>query len=267
MNAILDTNLLINEINKFHFELAGGKSFWAPYLANFNNTQDPNVPRGLGKASPEEIKKSVDYIVGLFPDATAEEIKQKLVDGSLPEKEFNYKGIDCSGFVYYVMSAVYQKVLGKELIDDLSVPKDNVLNGAFNFDEWKDAYTLSEKEADELPEDVPVRWVVETFKRKPVNLCRVAGLVSDFSSRPVCTSEMKLGDLVDLAGSGDYKFHVAIVCNIEGNIVTIVHSTRDNVDDPGGIRFEKLPFDSEKILTENMHYPCGFNGVRRLKSL
>jgi hypothetical protein len=45
MNAILDTNLLINEINKFHFELAGGKSFWAPYLANFNNTLDPGSRR------------------------------------------------------------------------------------------------------------------------------------------------------------------------------------------------------------------------------
>jgi hypothetical protein len=165
------------------------------------------------------------------------------------------------------MNAVYEKVLGKELMDDLSVPKDNVLNGAFNFDEWKAAYTLSEKEADELPEDVPLRWVVETFKRKPVNLCRVAGLISDFSSRPVRVSKMRPGDLVDLAGNGEYKFHVAIVCNVKDNEVTIVHSTRNDENDLGGIIFENLTFEGENIHTQNMKNPCGFNAVRRLKSL
>jgi len=268
MATDLNSNLILDEVEKFHIKLANGVSFWAPYLANlYNRSQDPNVPRGLGKTSPEELKRSADYIVSLYPGSTAEEIRQKLVEGSLPKKEFNYKGVDCSGFVYHVMHAIYQKVLNKELMDDLSVPKKDVLNGALKFDEWKSAYPLSDQEAKELPDDVPLRWVVETFKRNPVNLCRVAGLISDYSSVDIPVPDMRPGDLVDIEGRGDYKFHVAIICGFDSKTVTIAHSTRIDPSDIGGVTFEKIPYDKNKIDTEQMRSPCGFKAIRRLKSL
>ncbi len=258
--------VLLDAVNKFKITTQSGIEFWAPYLINFNNTEDPNVPRGLGKASPEEIKKSVDYIVGLFPNATAEEIKQKLVDGSLPEKEFNYKGIDCSGFVYYVMNTVYEKVLGKEIMDDLSVPKDDVLNGAFNFEDWKAAYTLTKEEAANLPEDVPVSWVVEKFKRKPVNLCRVAGLISDFTSVAVPIKSMQVGDLIDLVSREGYRSHVAIVCSLGDGFVELAHSGRKNPSEIGGVLIERVPFNEGAVDTTKLQVPRDFRTVRRLKA-
>lgn len=254
-------------VKTFHITASNGAQFWAPYLRNDDYTKNPNVPRGLGKSSVEEIKKSADYIVSLFPAATGAEIRQKLVDGSLPKASMNYKGVDCSGFVYYVFNQVYKDVLRKELIDDLSVPKDHVLNGANNFEEWQSAYNLSEEEAKKLPEDVPMRWVVETFKRKPVNLCRVAGLVSSYSSVIVPADSMKVGDLVELSGREGYKEHVALVFKVEASSVSIAHSGRKDRSDTGGVMIENLRYNGAKINTSEMLVPRDFINVRRLKSL
>lgn len=267
MSTKLDTTILMGEINKFRFEVPNGESFWAPYLVNFNNSSDLNVIRGLGKSSPDEIKKSVDYIVLLFTNASCNEIRRKLVDGSLPDKEYNYKGIDCSGFVYYVMNGVYKKVLSKELMDDLSIPKDNVLNGAYKFDDWKKVHTLTDSEAEALPEDVSIRWVVETFKRNPVNLCRVAGLLSDFSSIAVSTASMQVGDLVDLVSTEGYGPHVAIICSLSDGVVSLAHSGRKNPSDVGGVLIEEVPFNEQGIDTSKLQVPRDFHAVRRLKAL
>ncbi|MEK7471827.1 MAG: hypothetical protein AAB624_01130 [Patescibacteria group bacterium] len=267
MSIVLDSSVVLDEVNRFHVKLANGVSFWAPYLANhYNHSQDPNIPRGLGKASSDEIEKSANYIVSLFPNASSEEIRQKLIDGSLAQKEFNYKGVDCSGFAYHVMHALYQKVLGKELMDDLSVPKDDVLNGAQKFEEWKSAYLLSNQEAEELQDDVPMRWVVETFKRKPVNLCRAAGLMSDFSSIEVPVSSMQIGDLVDLFSREGYGPHLAIVCSLDDGVVSLAHSGRKDPSDTGGVLIEEVPFDKLKIDTSKLQVPRDFRAIRRLKS-
>lgn len=267
MTAKLDTNTLMVEINKFRYMLENGESFWAPYLVNFNSSSDPKVRRGLGKASPEEIKKSVEYIVSLFPNVSGDEVRQKLVDGSLPDDSYNYKGVDCSGFTYYIMDGIYQKVLGKELMDELSIPKDNVLNGAYNFDDWKKEYRLSDAEAKALPEDVPIRWVVEKFKRKPVNLCRVAGLLSDYSSFMVPVSSMRVGDLVDLVSREGYGPHVAIICDVKDASVSLAHSGRKDSSEIGGVLIEEVPFDKQSIHTNNLRVPRDFREVRRLKAL
>lgn len=260
-------NSLEKAIQAFYITAQNGVSFWAPYLRNDNHSQDPNVPRGLGKASPEEIKRAADYITTHSPDATSEEIRQKLVDGKLPENDLNYKGIDCSGFIYFVMDKVYKSALNKELLDDLSVSKEQVLNGAFKFEEWMAVYKLNQAEADALPEDVPVRWVVETFKRKAVNLCPVAGLMSDYSSINVPVGSVKIGDLVNMAGHTEHKAHAALVCKIGENTIDVAHSNRKNPSEVGGVLVETLRYDNDKIWTEEMSTPHDFLGIRRLKSL
>lgn len=256
-----------NAVESYHITASNSARFWAPYLRNDNYTQDPTVPRGLGKASAEEIKQAAEYIVSVLPSADAETIRQKLVDGSLQKKDMNYKGVDCSGFVYHVMNKVYQEVLGKELMDDLSVPKDHVLNGALNLDEWKAAYELSEDEAVSLPHDVPMRWVVETFKRKPVNLCRVAGLTSDYSSHPIKVSDMRVGDLIDLIQDGSTTPHVAIVMEIQNGSAQMAHSGRRDQDDIGGVSIETVAILNDSLDTESLGVPRKFKEIRRLRSL
>ncbi len=263
----MNTEILRQEVNRFHITTSNGVEFWAPYLRNDDYTENPNVPRGLGKSSAEEIKKSADYVSSLYPSATGEEIRMKLIDGSLPEKFMNYKGIDCSGFVYWVMSAAYTKALGKELIDDLSVPKDHVLNGANNFEEWRSAYILSDEEAEKLPQDVPMRWVVETFKRHPQNLCRVNGLISHYSSTPIEPSDVQVGDLLNIVSAKSSIPHVAIILDKQPGKLVLVHSARSNPGETGGILIETVDYDGDRIATEDMSSPPDSSAVFRLKSL
>jgi len=236
--------ILQNAVGAFHIKV-GDISFWAPYLRNDNFTQDPSVPRGLGKSSPAEILAASEYIVALFPDVDGEAVRQKLIDGSLPEKEFNYKGVDCSGFAYYVMDQVYREFLGKNLVDDLSVPKSHVLNGAYNLDDWKAAHALSAEEAEELPEDVPMSWVVDTFQRNPVNLCRVAGLVSDYSAVAVRPDTLRVGDLLHVITPGETIPHVLIALKVENDKITVAHSGRRDPNDIGGVAIEVILLKTE----------------------
>ncbi len=253
----------------YQLRTSTGVTFWPPYIRNDITKQDPDAPRGLGKSTPEEILESAEKIVARFPEADAEEIRKKLIDGSLPEHEraYNYRGVDCSGFTYHVMNRVYNEVLHKELVDELSVPKDDVLNGARNLDEWKAAHPLSQQEADRLPQDIPMRWVVETFKRKPQNLCRVRGLVSDFSSVHVDPKDMRIGDLVHVDNEGDPVPHVCIVYDVNQNEVQLAHSTR-KTGVIGGVIIDRLPRDENGVPdTMASEFPHRFLSVRRLKSL
>lgn len=245
----------------------GDIEFWAPYLRNDNYTQDPRVPRGLGKSTPEEIAESARYIKELFPDADGEEIRRKLIDGSLPDKDRNYKAIECSGFVFHVMDRTYRDILAKSLVSDLSVPKSHVLNGARNLEEWRQAYDLSDEEADRLPEDVPMDWVVTHFKRQPQNLCRVAGLVSDYSSIAVGSSELRPGDLIHMGLPDDPIPHVVIVLETADDSIVIAHSGRRDPADIGGVSIETLPRSQTGIDASAMRVPHVVIGYRRLKSL
>lgn len=258
----MDLQTAINQaVEMFHIKLSNGLEFWAPYLRNDNFTQNSNVPRGLGKSSADDIRAAGEYIISQFPDIDSQGLRQKLIDGSLADQTYNYKGIDCSGFAYYVYEDVYQKLLHKSVIDDLSLPKSHVLNGAFNLDEWKAAYQMSRQEADALPDDVPLRWVVDTFHRRPASLCRVSGLLSDFASVAIEIDAMRVGDMVDLKPF-DYAYHVAIITNIDGHKVSIAHSGGGS-----GVVIETIDYNAEGLLTEQMLVPRSYGGIRRLKSL
>jgi hypothetical protein len=256
---------LATEIEKFHFTLGNGDKVWAPYLGNRNFSQDNKVIRGLGKSSPQEILESITYIEANFEGIKPEDIRRKLIDGSLPLEHMNYKGIDCSGFVFYVFDALYRTTYGVGLDAILSVPKQDVLNGAMNFEEWKAVYSISEEEAQALPEDVSMSWVVDTFKRRPVNLCRVLSLVSDHSSNKV-NGTPEVGDLVYMRIPDDPVPHVGIIVELGVDRLDVVHSGRSNPEDTGGVCTETVPYSGIVVDTMAMDKPREFLGVRRLKT-
>lgn len=253
-------------IEQFSFVDTQGAKFWAPYIRNDVYIQDNSVVRGLGKSSPEDIGTSVEYIKQLFPAASGEEIRTKLIDGSLPDTAMNYKGIDCSGFVFYVMSSVYEQTFSHQLTDILSVPKDAVLNGALNYEEWQQAHVITQTEIESMEPDVPMTWVVETFNRKPVNLCNVKALTSDYSSTPVDINDVQIGDLVQMSNRNDQVPHIAIITEVESNEVTLIHSGRTDPQDTGGILEEKLLKIGEGLDCLHMHSPREFAAIRRLKA-
>lgn len=255
------------QINKYHITLSNGLKFWSPYLRNSNYTQDNSVPRGMGKSSPDEIRASAEYILGLFPDVDTETLRKKLIDGSLPDRLMNYKGVDCSGFIYNVYDELFQKLFNISLVSILGVPKDQVLNGALNYVEWKAAYELSELEAKQLPEHVPMKWVVEKFKRKPASLCNVASLVSPYSSNRITSiKDIAVGDLVHMTIPSDNVAHIAAIVKYSDNSVELAHSNRSFLGDIGGVELETVPKTSI-IETMKLVTPREFLGIYRLKGL
>lgn len=263
----ITSDIVLEEVNKFHIRLSNGLEFWAPYEINRVTVQDNNAPRGLGKASPDEIRQAAERIIELFPESTAEDVRRKLIDGSLPatDPNPNYKAIDCSGFIFYVMNGVFQRVYQKDLTHILSVKKEHILNGA-TFDEWKAVHVLTDEEAQQLPEFVPLRWVVETFHRKPVNMCNITGLMSDYSSEPIVQiADSQPGDLVRMSRDDDPTPHAAIVVQKTDTTISLAHSGRKDPSVPGGVLIEEVPYDQETIHTETMEVPRKFVGIKRLK--
>jgi hypothetical protein len=245
--STIDSNSLKDAINMFQLRTIEGVIFWPPYIRNDNFSQDKSVIRGLGKSYPAEIQRSVDYICRLLPHSTTESIRRELVEGKLPESEYNYKGIDCSGFVYIVFEKLYKDLFDKEFYSVLSVPKEHVINGALNLKEWSDIYHITKTELESLPSDVPMDWVVRNFKRNPVNLCRVKGLISDYSSTLVNKiSDYAIGDLLYITNPLDPIPHVGILTSINTNYIEITHSGRENATHIGGIQTMSLTLQELK---------------------
>ena len=258
---------LQDAILRFQLQMPDGVLFWPPYAANRAFIQSNNIVRGLGKSSPDEIRQSSDYVLNMFPNITSEQLRKKLIDGSLPDRGRNYKGIDCSGFVFYVYSDVYRQLLNQDLIAILGVPKEQVLNGALHYDEWRENHVLTDEEAKSLPDVVSLEWVVDTFKRKAVNLCGVSSLVSKHSSDLVKDiDDIRIGDLVHMIIPGDSVAHIGCIIDLVGSSAVLAHSGRSTPDETGGITIETVPVTSI-IDTMKLIKPREFLGVYRLKGL
>jgi hypothetical protein len=257
-------------IHEFEFATPSGEHFWAPYTANRKFVQDKTVPRGMGKAYPSEIRRAIAYVCLQNPDISAEELRDALVEGNLDDPQMNYRGVDCSGFVYIVFEKLFDRLYGTAFSDILALPKADVVNGGMNYEEWRAAHPMTQEEADALPEDVQVSWVAKTFNRKPVNLCRVSGIVSDFTSQPVALDDIRIGDLIHMTNELEAIPHIAIVYGIYENKIKIVHSTRKIEDDPGGITFDVLLKIDGKLdaraLVSPIKKPEIF-GIRRLRGM
>lgn len=262
---MIDTSKLRELVSHYRIVTTSGVMLWAPYLRNDTYTQDPHVPRGMGKSTPVEIRQAADYITRLFPHIDAEGIRRKLIDGSLPDSKHNYKGVDCSGFIYHVYEAFCSQTFGKSFMSFLSVPRTIVLNGAYNLEEWQTAHKLSEKEAADLPEDVPMDWVVKTFNRKPANLCNVRSLISNYSSKEVQPSDARPGDILAMQIPDDPIIHAGIILRAANGVIEVAHSGRRDPSETGGVLIEKLTYNDKGVDTLRMQVPREFKGIRRLK--
>lgn len=258
---------LVDAINHFMFYNKAGVRLWAPYIRNDNFTQDDNVPRGLGKTYPAEIQRSIDYIYSNYPELDEGSIRTKLIDGSLPDPTMNYKGIDCSGFVYIIYEELYRSLHSSRFSDCLYMPKSQVLNGAFNYVEWRQKYELSNEEANDLPEFVQVSWVVDKFGRHPINLCNVATLTSDMTSVEVDLENARIGDIIEMVSTDNGMAHISIITDISVEHIEIVHSTRHDPGQAGGITTDILPITGGIIGLDNMKIAHQIISLRRLVGL
>lgn len=200
-------------------------TFWSVYWINL-----PGVaPSPLkGKASPEALQKAVIESFDQDPDGfkTAEEARYQMMRCAL--------GVDCAGFVYHTLSA-YLDQFGVKLADNLSIPKQDMLR-LTGQEQWRQQYDLSDKEAAELPDQVPASWVQQRYGRDPAHHINSARLASDAATVLVQDS-YAIGDIIYI--KKDTIDHSLLIVATEGSTYTVMDSKFDPVG-PGGIRTQHL---------------------------
>lgn len=264
----MKTTDLYQIIERFHIRVSSGVNFWAPYINNLDFTQREHVIHGLGKSSAKEILRAASLAHRLEPSLNSEELKTNLVNGHFNSPDIDYKGIDCSGFVYHVLNDYLTEEYDDSLAKYVSLPKNHVLNGAYNLKDWANVYTLSKEEAFSLPDDVPVQWVVEHFKRKPENLCGARGLVSEYSAIKIMSiHEVEPGDTVFMSSDKNTVPHIALILENKHSELVIAHSTRKDPSDPGGVIIERLPVKFDVADTSGMYSPHTIESFHRSRAL
>lgn len=232
---------------------------------------------GAGKVSPAGFQTATEYALSVNhprarPDTTlAEATRMRLVDGSLPDDNFNYTGIDCSGLV---ISALFHglNVKGEDLFDR-QIPYTDSHEG-YEVPGWspaKDSKNIASAQArqaalaegrfnEEILADFDMQRIVDNSRVvEPVDIKAGDIRAGDIAIYPP-------GDpATDVAQFG----HCAIVLGTQGRTrVKFAHSggRKDIRTDIGGV--QTLALTRERLL-EKVSHPTERGGmtVRRLNLL
>lgn len=230
-------------VAEFSYDLPNGEKMWCPFILNGAAARPDidvlDIPEG-GRTSAEKFHETVDWIISNeITDVTADSIRLSMVDGSLPEADRNYTGIDCSGFVFFSLA----RVIGLER-----------LSREINVD--PSGKTLHEL-ASEHEEN--------GGKYQPHRNVSVARLT--LSSRQLDIDEpIKAGDIgvYEPLEIGGYT-HIALVRGMKGNRIKFAHSgRRDPFQEVGGVSLFSLPVAR---LSDESHGHRGALQIRRLDIL
>lgn len=231
-------------VKKYNLK-ANGFSFWPPYWIN-----EPGVRSGLfaGKGSPEELQSEVDRIFDVYQDPinTSEAARYLMLRNGL--------GVECAGFIFHVMDNYLQTIGKGQLVDDLFVPKEELLKAA-DKESWKKHKELSSKEKESLPDNVPMAQVCAWFKREPQYITNVERLIDNSVVDPVDDLDnVQAGDLITLKSWSVYP-HLGIVTEVSNSKVEYFSSDFDPVG-PGGV----TPHETTVEELANQESVEGFNG-------
>lgn len=200
-----------------------GHKFWAPYAIN-----EPGVPEGpyRGKGRPDEIKAELAKILRSYKDPlkNGEEVRYLMFRNNL--------GIDCSGFVFYVLDSYLQQASKQPLANYLFAAKAEILE-AFNKESWQQKGALTAEEISSMPEYVPLAQVCERASKDPIQITNVARLCSEQASEKVDPQAVQPGDMVKV--NGKYGDHIWLVIEVTKESVVTAESKFDPIG-PGGIR-------------------------------
>lgn len=204
----------------------GGHELRTPYWIN-----EPGVMSGPfnGKGSPQQIQEELDRIISEYKDPlnNPEEVRFLMLRNGL--------GIDCSGFIYHVLSTYLQAGKGVDLADHLVIYKTEV-EQALEKNSWRDK--VSEDEVASMPDKISLTQVCEKFEKSPASLTNVARLCDENSTDQIDrTEDVRKGDMLRL--QGDYGDHIGIV--IENSSSEILYASADfDPIGPGGVTFHDI---------------------------
>jgi hypothetical protein len=188
MNTRLVSEKSLAVIDQYlHFRF-GGATTNVPYYNNSHKAVRAGLRGALGKGSPRDIFDETDIAMA------REKISGKLSDSALKHFLVDHAiGIDCSGFVYYVMNAEYA-ACGKGSLDrHLTFPYATGLFGRLR------------------------------AKMRPAENANVATFGHDKNSRIIALKEIKSGDIIVMMDDEQNGNHKKIMNRNNRDHILFIH--------------------------------------------
>ena len=209
---------------------------WAPFALN----NAPSRPHGAvlsieegGRPSQERFQElaalAVQNLNRMGQEITVHNVRLSLVDGSMAVTEGmanpNYKGgVDCSGFVYFVL-----KQCMANIDDAIAIPPEDV-TAAIRRNSWKtpDADTAKELLDRAADKSLSLAAFTRAFHDNYQPHRNISAARFDFSSSTVDVGDVQPGDIVIYRkDEQEQPNHVALVKDVKSNgDFKIVHSGR-----------------------------------------
>lgn len=226
---------------------------WTPYWVN-----EPGVPDGpfRGKGAPEQIQGELDRIISEYADTlhNAEEVRYLMLRNAL--------GIDCSGFVYHVLSRYIFETESADLAWQLVVDKSEIEQASYKED-WQEKMTP--EEVAQLPDTVSLRELCDRREEDPAQLTNVRRLCDERASIYLKrAAQIQPADMIHMITA--YGDHIGIVT--EAGEATIRYASSDfDPLGPGGITFHELNITDANIPVESQQERGQIIGAYRLRIL
>lgn len=219
---MIDPKALAEIANRYKLSV-DGVEFWAPYFVNtpkaFGAVKTDNLPAPhLGKGTPEQIKESLQQLINK---------QQPELKDAQDYRRFmrqNQLGIECSGFIYYVLDQYLQEA-DKGTIDNyLYWSREELLRAYDAGTPWHPPgleRSTVEGYPDQIAmEDIKQDWGWDT----PARLVNIRRLIDSMNSTAFDDiTRLQPGDMIYELGH-DKMAHALIVIEARGSVITCVHS-------------------------------------------
>jgi CheY-like chemotaxis protein len=245
-------------VEAYKYQL-GSLEVWPPYWINWDESPYYLNAPYRGKASPGQLRRMIERFVISHPSINDPiELRSALKVAGI--------GIDCSGFVYHILSAYLRRLGLGRLGSYLSVPTVDVVKALKQYPE-----RAQNSKLDLNQPTVNMLELCREWRKNPVMLANVQRLI-EASDRIEVVSEIMPADMIKMTSkNGD---HIGIVVRVGGAEIVYVASDDDNAT-PGGITYHSVVLvnPSEQLEAQiwdqkHIFNPASTNdGIYRLKVL
>lgn len=226
-------------IERYQLDVNGVR-FWTPYWRNRDNHLYWLDAPYRGKGTPAQLERVLRRRLGVVPQAEWPQTEQ-----GMREQMRKYGlGVDCSGFVYYVLDQWLQQ-RGQRLAQYLVFYRSEVLETL----KYVPARKTLTPDLGRLPEAVALSEVCRWWRRDPVNHVNVRRLTDPIvADRVMSLDQVRAGDMIKTTGvEGD---HVVLV--VEALPDRIVYAESGNFTSGlGGVKYGTIAIlDPQGTLAE-----------------